>query len=73
MSNWEATLLTAGQMQYAALDALIAGHVLRGLRMWHAQPAACAACSQLLGDVLPPHNLTYGPMLASLLLYYLAT
>ncbi len=32
MSNWQAPQLTARQIQYAALDALLAGHAFRGLR-----------------------------------------
>lgn len=32
MSNWEALQLSARQIQYAALDALLAGHAFRGLR-----------------------------------------
>lgn len=51
MSNWEARQLSARQMQYAALDAIITGHVYRGLRLWHASPSACTSCRQLLGAV----------------------
>ncbi|PSC71691.1 Werner Syndrome-like exonuclease [Micractinium conductrix] len=53
MSNWEARHLSAKQVQYAALDAIITGHVYRGLRLWHASPSACTACRQMLGKVLP--------------------
>ena len=53
MSNWEARQLSARQMQYAALDAIITGHVYRGLRLWHASPSACTSCRQLLGAVSP--------------------
>lgn len=39
------------QIQYAALDALLTGHIFRGLRLWHASPSACTLCRQLLGAV----------------------
>lgn len=32
MSNWELPRLSLQQIQYAALDALLAGHAFRGLR-----------------------------------------
>lgn len=51
MSNWEARQLSAKQMQYGALDAIITGHIYRGLRLWHASPSACTACRQMLGAV----------------------
>ena len=51
MSNWEARQLSARQVQYAALDAVITGHLYRGLRLWHASPSACASCRQMLGAV----------------------
>lgn len=54
MSNWEARQLSAKQVQYAALDAVITGHIHRGLRLWHASPSACTSCRQMLGAVLPP-------------------
>jgi hypothetical protein len=38
MSNWQAPQLTAKQIQYAALDALLAGHAFRGLRCGSAEP-----------------------------------
>jgi hypothetical protein len=50
-SDWERGALTPGQVQYAALDALLTGHVFRGLRLWHASPSACPACRQMLGVV----------------------
>lgn len=53
MSNWEARQLSAKQMQYAALDAIITGHIYRGLRLWHASPSACTSCRQMLGAELP--------------------
>ena len=51
MSNWEARQLSPQQVQYAALDALICGHLYRGLRLWHVSPTACTACDQPLGTV----------------------
>ena len=51
MSNWEARQLLARQVQYAALDAIITGHIYRGLRLWHASPSACTSCRQMLGAV----------------------
>jgi hypothetical protein len=51
MSNWEARQLSARQVQYAALDAIITGHIFRGLRLWHASPSACTSCRQMLGAV----------------------
>lgn len=56
MSNWEARSLSAKQVQYAALDAIITGHIYRSLRLWHASPSACTACRQMLGAVLPHPN-----------------
>lgn len=53
MSNWEARQLSARQVQYGALDAVVTGHIFRGLRLWHASPSACTACRQMLGAVLP--------------------
>ena len=53
MSNWEARQLSARQVQYAALDAVITGHIFRGLRLWHASPSACTSCRQMLGAVSP--------------------
>ena len=52
MSNWEARgALSAAQLQYAALDAVLTGHVYRSLRRWHASPSACTSCRQMLGAV----------------------
>lgn len=51
MSNWEARQLSARQVQYGALDAVVTGHIFRGLRLWHASPSACTACRQMLGAV----------------------
>lgn len=51
MSNWEARQLSAKQVQYAALDAVITGTLYRGLRLWHASPSACTSCRQMLGAV----------------------
>lgn len=51
MSNWAARRLSDAQVRYAALDALVTGHVYRGLRLWHASPSACSACHQMLGEV----------------------
>lgn len=48
-SDWQRSKLTPAQVQYAALDALITGHVFRGLRLWHASPSPCTACKALLG------------------------
>jgi hypothetical protein len=42
MSNWQAPQLTARQIQYAALDALLAGHAFRGLRSGSAEHHICA-------------------------------
>ena len=44
MSNWEARRLSQRQVSYAALDALVAGLLLRSLRLWHSSPSACAGC-----------------------------
>lgn len=53
-SNWQARVLTPRQLQYAALDSLVAGHLFRGVRLWHSSPSECAGCQQLLGNhVLP--------------------
>ena len=41
MSNWQAPQLTARQIQYAALDALLAGHAFRGLRYGSADHPQC--------------------------------
>ena len=49
MSNWEARELTVRQVHYGALDALLCGHVFRGLRLWHASPSACPSCRKMLG------------------------
>jgi hypothetical protein len=51
MSNWEQKRLTAKQVQYAALDAILTGNVYRSLRLWHASPSACTSCHQMLGAV----------------------
>ena len=53
MSNWEARALSLRQVQYGALDALLCGHVFRGLRLWHANPSACPACLVMLGTAPP--------------------
>ena len=37
------------QVQYGALDALVCGHIFRGLRLWHASPSACPVCRISLG------------------------
>ncbi|KAI3430822.1 hypothetical protein D9Q98_009233 [Chlorella vulgaris] len=58
MSNWEQKRLTAKQVQYAALDAILTGNVYRSLRLWHASPSACTSCHQMLGAVLPPPEWT---------------
>ena len=57
MSNWEARNLDPGQLQYAALDVLLTGHVFRCLRLWHSAPSVCATCLQTLGEVLPKPRL----------------
>lgn len=49
MSNWEAKTLDVRQIAYAAVDALVCGHLLRSLRRWHASPCACSACQQRIG------------------------
>ena len=49
MSNWEARELSVRQVHYGALDALLCGHVFRGLRLWHASPSACPSCRKMLG------------------------
>ena len=49
MSNWEARRLSARQVAYAALDALVTGRLLRGLRAWHASPAPCPGCRSPIG------------------------
>jgi len=48
-SDWQRPQLTPAQVQYAALDALVTGHVFRGLRLWHASPSPCTACKAPLG------------------------
>ncbi|KAK9839236.1 hypothetical protein WJX81_003150 [Elliptochloris bilobata] len=49
-SNWGARQgLTAAQVSYGALDVLVAGQVLRGLRLWHSSPSPCASCRKPLG------------------------
>lgn len=52
MSDWSAPCLTIRQAHYAALDALLTGHIFRGLRLWHSIPSDCAGCKAPLG--LPP-------------------
>ena len=59
MSNWEAWNLSAPQIQYAALDAIITGHIFRGLRLWHASPSACTSCRRPLGAVRNPYPYPY--------------
>ena len=49
MSNWEARRLTTRQVAYAALDALVTGQLLRGLRLWHSSPSACPGCRSAIG------------------------
>ena len=49
MSNWEARRLSARQVAYAALDALVTGQLLRGLRLWHSSPSACPSCRSAIG------------------------
>lgn len=53
MSNWEAKVLTRQQIIYASLDALVCGHLLRSLRLWHASPCACPVCRYHMGSVMP--------------------
>eukprot|EP00884_Botryococcus_braunii_P006263 jgi/Botrbrau1/15638/Bobra.4_1s0023.1 len=49
MSNWEAPQLSWSQVTYAALDALVCGHLLRSLRRWHSSPCVCPGCQQRVG------------------------
>jgi hypothetical protein len=49
MSNWEAAALSWPQVAYAALDALVCGHILRSLRRWHSSPSACDGCQKQIG------------------------
>ena len=48
-SDWQRKSLQPGQIRYAALDALVTGHIFRCLRAWHASPSACVGCSRPLG------------------------
>jgi hypothetical protein len=52
MSNWEAKTLSHQQIIYASLDALVCGHLLRSLRLWHASPCACPVCRYHMGSVV---------------------
>ena len=55
MSDWEAADLSIRQIHYAALDALLTGHIFRGLRLWHQCPSSlCMTCQQPLGKVRCP-------------------
>lgn len=49
-SDWQRSVLTPSQVQYAALDALLTGHVFRSLRLWHSSPSPCVSCKQNFGD-----------------------
>lgn len=59
--NWEARDLSRAQVRYAAMDALVAGQVFRGLRLWHSSPSPCASCLLPLGGANPaPSRLACG-------------
>mmetsp|Transcript_20389 Transcript_20389/g.48544 ORF Transcript_20389/g.48544 Transcript_20389/m.48544 type:complete len:385 (-) Transcript_20389:90-1244(-) len=54
-SNWEARQLSDDQVEYAAADAFLTGHLLRCLGLWHSSPSPCPVCKGLLGlPVVPP-------------------
>jgi hypothetical protein len=62
MSNWERRTLSTQQVLYAALDALLTGHVYRGLRLWHhyysgsEASSQCGVCQQAFGMVSSSNN-----------------
>jgi len=62
MSNWERRTLSTQQVLYAALDALLTGHVYRGLRLWHhyhsgnEASSQCGVCQQAFGMVRSSNN-----------------
>ena len=53
-SDWDADMLTAPQIKYAALDALLPVTMFRQLQAWATQwPEDCDACGQALGFPIP--------------------
>lgn len=56
-SDWQRRSLSASQIRYAVLDALVTGLVFRSLRLWHASPSSCIHCKQLLGVAVVRHLL----------------
>eukprot|EP01023_Acetabularia_acetabulum_P020074 TRINITY_DN2033_c0_g1_i1.p1 TRINITY_DN2033_c0_g1~~TRINITY_DN2033_c0_g1_i1.p1 ORF type:complete len:271 (-),score=7.86 TRINITY_DN2033_c0_g1_i1:459-1271(-) len=56
LSDWEAPRLTINMILYAALDALLASHIIRKLKQMHLQGMACSECGYNFGIRVQPGN-----------------